>query len=388
MQGSLVAAAAGPVGISSGYLGPGVSDTAVPDCVVAWPLERLVTPFSWVDHHYPTHTEDGQVVRYDGATNVNYDGHRGLDLPVPQDTPVLAAADGLVTYAGWDDAGGYGVGIQHPGCRTFYFHNSALLVAVGQRVRRGQVISKSGTTGNSTGPHVHFEIRDMERHWHALDAYGWTGAGPDPWPWDQGVLWDGGAPHGTVPVPPAPAPHAVAQPAPEWKLVAAPATPLSIVTGPLAGTELSADGTLRTAVTTHLGLEGPAVALADCGGRPCVLDRRGRLLRVEGSRPRLAFVLAFNQSGVAMDCWTQARACLVLDDGGNLQSAALSSTRADAPDDSALPAYWPLPGQPAGVTLSPSSSPALPAGVLVDSDGNSAAFGSPLVPLPPAPVGF
>src|SRR5258708_11875587 len=177
---------------------------------------------------------DGVMVRYDGAGNVFYDGHRGLDLPVREGTPVLAAEGGPVVYAGWTDSGGYGVSVLHDGCRTLYFHNSALLATVGQHVVRGQVISLSGTTGNSTGPHLHFEVRDLYPRPHALDPYGWTAPGPDPWPWDEGVLWrDGhpepaaevpaGGPPPRPPPPPAPAPRPRPPAPPPPRAPAAPA---------------------------------------------------------------------------------------------------------------------------------------------------------------------
>lgn len=86
--------------------------------------------------------------------------HNGLDIAVPTGTPVKSAADGRVTFAGWN--GGYGilVIVDHGnGVETRYAHNSRLNVKVGQKVSRGQVIAYSGNTGNSTGPHLHFEIR-------------------------------------------------------------------------------------------------------------------------------------------------------------------------------------------------------------------------------------
>ncbi len=86
--------------------------------------------------------------------------HRGIDIAAPIGTPIVAAADGVVTYAGWNE-GGYGnlVEIQHPdGSVTLYAHNDRILVREGDRVQQGQQVAEMGTTGRSTGPHLHFEI--------------------------------------------------------------------------------------------------------------------------------------------------------------------------------------------------------------------------------------
>ena len=86
--------------------------------------------------------------------------HEGIDIAVPSGTPVHAAAAGTVIYAGW--MGGYGnlVVIDHGGgVATAYGHNTSVAVALGQQVEQGQVIAYSGSTGHSTGPHVHFEVR-------------------------------------------------------------------------------------------------------------------------------------------------------------------------------------------------------------------------------------
>lgn len=86
--------------------------------------------------------------------------HRGIDIAGPIGTPIFAAAPGVVDYAGWN-SGGYGnlVDIRHPdGSLTRYAHNNRLLVRKGQRVRQGQQIAEMGSTGYSTGPHLHFEI--------------------------------------------------------------------------------------------------------------------------------------------------------------------------------------------------------------------------------------
>ncbi|MDQ6713345.1 MAG: M23 family metallopeptidase [Candidatus Dormibacteraeota bacterium] len=149
---------------------------------------------SWTDHHYPNRQEDGIMIRFDGATGYAYDGHRGTDYAVPSNTPVVAADDGTVIYSEWSDSGGWGVVMDHAYDRTAYFHNNQLFVYPGQHVSRGQLIALSGSTGNSTGPHVHFEVRDLMTPWHSVDPYGWTGAGPDPWRWDMGNLWLNGTP--------------------------------------------------------------------------------------------------------------------------------------------------------------------------------------------------
>jgi murein DD-endopeptidase MepM/ murein hydrolase activator NlpD len=86
--------------------------------------------------------------------------HEGIDIAVGSGTPVHAAAAGTVIYAGW--LGGYGnlVVVDHGnGLSTAYGHNSTLASSVGQAVAAGQVIAYSGSTGHSTGPHVHFEVR-------------------------------------------------------------------------------------------------------------------------------------------------------------------------------------------------------------------------------------
>ena len=86
--------------------------------------------------------------------------HTGIDIAVPAGTPVHASASGTIVYAGWMTGYGYLVAIDHDGgLATAYAHNSQLLVSVGQNVSQGDVIALSGSTGHSTGPHVHFEVR-------------------------------------------------------------------------------------------------------------------------------------------------------------------------------------------------------------------------------------
>ncbi len=85
--------------------------------------------------------------------------HDGIDIAAPTGTPIMAAAPGVVTFAGWNSGYGYLVEIQHPDeSLTLYAHNSQILVQEGQTVAQGELISKMGSTGRSTGPHLHFEI--------------------------------------------------------------------------------------------------------------------------------------------------------------------------------------------------------------------------------------
>ncbi len=85
--------------------------------------------------------------------------HAGVDIGASTGTAVLAADSGVVTYAGWAGAYGILVTIDHGnGYVTKYAHNSSVLVSVGQKVTKGSQIARVGSTGNSTGPHLHFEI--------------------------------------------------------------------------------------------------------------------------------------------------------------------------------------------------------------------------------------
>jgi murein DD-endopeptidase MepM/ murein hydrolase activator NlpD len=86
--------------------------------------------------------------------------HKGIDIAGPVGTPINAAADGIVLVAGWKSGYGNLVEIRHgDGTITRYGHNSRLSVGVGQVVRQGQQVAQMGSTGHSTGSHLHFEIR-------------------------------------------------------------------------------------------------------------------------------------------------------------------------------------------------------------------------------------
>ena len=86
--------------------------------------------------------------------------HDGVDIAVPYGSPIYAARPGRVAFSGWYPAYGRTVIIDHgDGVQTLYAHASTLLVSAGETVRQGQLIARVGTSGRSTGPHLHFEVR-------------------------------------------------------------------------------------------------------------------------------------------------------------------------------------------------------------------------------------
>jgi hypothetical protein len=195
----------------------------------------LVSPFhgytsinSYLDHDLPDYAIDGKIILANGITvtgqpssyawpayyspvlrqYINYDGHNGYDFGISYQ-PVYAAAAGKVQYAAWESSDpyvGYGqmILIAHKdGYETLYGHLSKLLVHPGQTVRSGQQIGISGTTGHSTGPHLHFSVY---HDCHIVDPYGWSGPGKDPLLSFNGeqstYLWRlGGAPEILNPLP-------------------------------------------------------------------------------------------------------------------------------------------------------------------------------------------
>lgn len=110
-----------------------------------WPLGGPITsPFGWRVHPIT------------GASRF----HSGIDIGGDYGDTIHAAGAGVVSYAGWISGYGYAVIIDHGGgISTLYGHNQALLVSEGQSVSQGQPIAECGSTGNSTGPHCHFEVR-------------------------------------------------------------------------------------------------------------------------------------------------------------------------------------------------------------------------------------
>lgn len=127
-------------GDDSGYYQP-VSGSGQ----MIWPVNGVITsPFG-----YREHPIFGRQIL-----------HSGIDIGVDYGTPVHAADGGVVVEAGWISGYGYAVVIDHGnGTSTLYGHNESLAVSSGQSVSQGQVIAYAGSTGNSTGPHVHFEVR-------------------------------------------------------------------------------------------------------------------------------------------------------------------------------------------------------------------------------------
>jgi murein DD-endopeptidase MepM/ murein hydrolase activator NlpD len=96
--------------------------------------------------------------------------HTGADFPVATGTSVHAVTEGEVVSAGWGDSFGYEVVVRHPDGRySQYAHLSAISVTEGQPVSSGQRLGRSGSTGNSTGPHLHFEIRTAESFGSDID---------------------------------------------------------------------------------------------------------------------------------------------------------------------------------------------------------------------------
>ena len=98
--------------------------------------------------------------RFGVSSNIRRSSHTGLDIAAPTGTPVKAAASGTVTFSGWKGSYGNMLVISHGnGIQTYYGHCSKLYAKNGQTVSQGDVVASVGSTGNSTGPHLHLEIR-------------------------------------------------------------------------------------------------------------------------------------------------------------------------------------------------------------------------------------
>ncbi|NED28969.1 M23 family metallopeptidase, partial [Streptomyces anulatus] len=124
----------------------------------------------------PVSAGTGTPYRQAGGWSSGY--HTGVDFPVPTGTSVKSVAPGRVVSAGWAGAYGYEVVIRHSdGKYSQYAHLSALHVRAGQSVSGGQRIARSGSTGNSTGPHLHFEIRTGPGYGSDVDPLAYLRAG-------------------------------------------------------------------------------------------------------------------------------------------------------------------------------------------------------------------
>ena len=103
--------------------------------------------------------------RYGVSSSIRSSTHTGLDIAAPQGTSIKAVSEGTVTCASYNGAYGNLVKIDHGnGIETWYAHTSKIYVTVGQKVEAGEVIAAVGSTGNSTGPHLHLEIRINGEH--------------------------------------------------------------------------------------------------------------------------------------------------------------------------------------------------------------------------------
>jgi hypothetical protein len=140
-----------------------LSDGAVPVTpdVIVPPPSTVAAPGGAVvaqeDFQWPTTRREISGWTFHDPRNP---GHIGLDIAARMWDPIVAVADGVVVFAEW--GGGYGnlVIVEHDGgWRSYYAHLSEIVVEVGQEVRQGEILGGAGTTGYSTGPHLHFELR-------------------------------------------------------------------------------------------------------------------------------------------------------------------------------------------------------------------------------------
>lgn len=103
--------------------------------------------------------------RYGVSSRIRRSNHTGLDIAATTGTPIKVMADGVVTNASYSGSYGKLVKVEHGnGVETWYAHTSKMYVKKGQEVKAGDVIAEVGSTGNSTGPHLHLEIRINGEH--------------------------------------------------------------------------------------------------------------------------------------------------------------------------------------------------------------------------------
>jgi murein DD-endopeptidase MepM/ murein hydrolase activator NlpD len=110
--------------------------------------------------HWPIDSLRFSAVVTRGQFESGPEAHRGIDIAVSEGTPIRAAGGGMVAGAAFDPEYGLFVLIEHPGgYQTMYGHASRLLVEAGQHIEPGEIIALAGSTGRSTAPHLHFELR-------------------------------------------------------------------------------------------------------------------------------------------------------------------------------------------------------------------------------------
>lgn len=103
--------------------------------------------------------------RYGAVSSIRSSAHTGLDIAASIGTPIKVVANGTVTFAAYSGSYGYLVKVDHGnGVETWYAHTSKMYVEVGQEVKAGDTIAAVGNTGNSTGPHLHLEVRINGEH--------------------------------------------------------------------------------------------------------------------------------------------------------------------------------------------------------------------------------
>uniref|UniRef100_UPI00402740BA M23 family metallopeptidase n=1 Tax=Gemmiger formicilis TaxID=745368 RepID=UPI00402740BA len=131
------------VALCGSGLGAGTGTPPAGDGTLLWPL--------------PGHTM--LTTHFGEADAFGNPGHRGIDIPAPEGTPILAAHSGTVLVSGWNDSYGNQVLLDNgAGLSTRYAHMTATAVTAGETVTAGQVIGYVGSTGDSTGNHLHFEV--------------------------------------------------------------------------------------------------------------------------------------------------------------------------------------------------------------------------------------
>ncbi len=205
--------------------GGGSSGGASPGPFFEAPFDVDFPAGNLFDHDLPKHLQfvdtNGYTIAYDGTRRTlgepgaAIDGHEGYDWIMPGGTPLQAVAAGEVFFSGaWPAApcsllpgspsvSATAVLVRHvapDGHRylSSYGHLSSVAVARGEAVGVGQLLGFSGNTGCSTAPHLHFSVyREIGGQWVAVDPYGWTGAGADPWSrhargTSSAVLWKPG----------------------------------------------------------------------------------------------------------------------------------------------------------------------------------------------------